>query len=218
MKAPRLLTALVLGLAAAILAAPAAGPGRPTPAPDLQRLARLYEDCRYFDLRDAVARVEGGTALELEFFRGAVDQVFNRLDAAVPRLLRFVETTRAGPPRTLTMEALALLGDAYRRLGRYREAASAFRELHGRFGPVLDPEARANIASQADLWSALAGVLPQTVEVEADSAIRMTKRHLPVRVGGRTFFVGYDTGANMSVLYKSIADEIGIAVYGPPTK
>ena len=115
----------------------------------------------------------------------------------------------------LSKEAGVLLADAFRRLGRYREAADAFRSVLDRFGPVLDDDERANYEDHAGSLSSLAAIPPQSVEFTADTAIRMTNRHFPVLVGGRTFFVGYDTGANVSVLYKSMADELAIAIYGP---
>jgi hypothetical protein len=185
---------------------------------DIRPIVRLYETGRYFELRDALMPLKDDPSVDLEFFRGAVDQVFNRLDTAVPRLRGFLAATERGPARMLAKEAWVLLADAFRRLGRYREAADAFRSVLDRFGPVLDDDERASYRNQADSWSSLAGIPPQSVEFTADTVIRMTKRHFPVSVGPRTFFAGYDTGANMSVLYKSIADELGIAIYGPAVR
>jgi hypothetical protein len=204
--------AAIFALAGA-LAALSAVPAGPTT--DLQRLARLYEDSRYFELRDALAPLRDDPAPDLEFFRGTVDQVFNRLEPAVSRLRRFLAAAEKGPVRMLTKEAGVLLADAYLRLGRYREAAVALRGVLARFGPILDEEERANLEKQAGLLAALAGVPPQKVEIPADTAIRMTDRHFPVQVGRRTFFAGYDTGANLSVLYESMAAELGVPLYGP---
>jgi hypothetical protein len=204
--------ALIFALAGALAAAPA-----PTKT-ELQRLARLYEDSRYFELRDALVPLRDDPTPDLEFFRGTVDQVFNRLEPAVSRLRRFLATAEKGPLRTLTKEAGVLLADAYRRLGRYREAAAALRAVLRRFGPVLDEGERANLAKQADLLAALAGVPPQSVDIPTDTVIRMTDRQFPVRAGRRTFFAGYDTGANLSVLYESLASELGVPLYGPGIK
>lgn len=204
--------ALIFALAGALPAASA------EPVTDLQRLARLYEDSRYFELRDALAPLRDDPTPDLEFFRGTIDQVFNRLELAVYRLRRFLAAAEKGPLRMLTKEAGVLLSDAYRRLGRYREAAAALRGVLGRFGPVLDEEERANLEKQAGLLASLAGVPRQSVEIPADTVIRMTDRQFPVRVGPRTFFAGYDTGASLSVLYESMARELGIPLYGPAIK
>ncbi len=199
-------------------AAASAGLGQPKTADPLQHLARLYKDSRYFELRDAVAQMENHTSLEMEFFRGAVDEVFNRLDSTVSRLRSYLRSAEKGPARMMNKEAWVLLADAFRRAGRYREAGETRREILDRFGPVLSQEERTNCENQAGLWSALADIPPQGVEVVEDTTIRMTNSQFPVRVKDRTFFVGYDTGANLSVLYKSIADELGVAIYGPAIK
>ncbi len=209
-----LAAALALFLAAAALA----GPGRSRAQDPIEPLVRLYRDCRYFELRDAVAKLENDTSVEMEFFRGAVDEIFNRLDSAVSRLRSYLRSTEKGPARMMAKEAWVLLADAFRRSGRYREAGEARREILDRFGPVLGQEEKTNCENQVGLWSALADIPPQAVEVGEDTTIRMTNRQFPVRVKDRTFFVGYDTGANLSVLYKSIADELGVVIYGPAIK
>ena len=187
-------------------------------ADPLERLAKLYEDSRYFELRDALALMKDHPSPDMEFFRGAVDDVFNRLDSAVSRLRSFLRSNETSPARMLTKEAWSLLADAFCRLGRYRETAAAHQEILSRFGPILDKEERANCESQVRLWSSLADVPPQKVEIAEDTTIRMTKRHFPVRVKDRTFLVGYDTGSNLSVLFKSMADELGVPIYGPAIK
>ena len=82
--------ALIFALAGALTA------GSAVPTADLQRLARLYEDSRYFELRDALALLRDDPAPDLEFFRATVDQVFNRLEPAISRLRTDQGTT---PPR-----------------------------------------------------------------------------------------------------------------------
>lgn len=188
------------------------------PKAPLGRLARLYEESRFFELRDALASMGPGGPADLEFFRAAVDQVFDRLDPAVAGLETFIRSNRNAPPRMLTKEAWVLLADAYRRLGRYRQAAEAYRQAFARFGGLLDAEERAGLESQFALWAALAGAPPQTVEVAGDTRVRMKARCFPVRIGGRAVLFGYDTGSNVSILYKSVADAMGLAVHGPPVE
>lgn len=181
----------------------------------VERLARLYEECRFFELRDGLASHEADRSPDVEFFRGVVDQVFNRLEPAVLRLRGFLEATRDAPPRMLTKEALVLLADTYRRLGRYGEAAACFRETLARLGHRIGADERAGYENQFEVWSSLAGVPPTVAEVAADATIRMTNRLIPVQVGGRAFFAGYDTGANLSVLFGSAAEELAVPVSGP---
>ena len=208
----------ILLAALAVSVAASAALGRAKAVDPLARLTRLYESGRYFELRDAVALLGEEPAIEMEFFRGAVDEIFNRLDPAVIRLRRFLSLSETGPASMMNKEAWVLLADAFRRLGRYRQAAEARREILVRYGAIFDKEERANFENQIALWSALAGVPPQTVEGGIDTTISMTDRRFPVHAGGRTFFVGYDTGSNLSVLYRSIAEELDVPTLGPATK
>ncbi|MEN6311193.1 MAG: retropepsin-like aspartic protease, partial [Acidobacteriota bacterium] len=210
--------ALVVALALSFSAAAPAVADRQTAANPMDRLARLYEDHRHFELRDALARIKNWPSIDREFFRGAVDQAFNRLDPAVLRLRNYLQATEDRPGRMLAKEAWALLADAFCRLGRYREGAEAWRRILDRFGDALDDDERAGCESQFALWSALSGVAPQSVDVEADTTIRMKNRQFPVSVGDRVFYVGYDTGASLSVLYESAANELGVRIYGPPVR
>jgi hypothetical protein len=209
-----LAAALTLFLAAAALA----GLGREEAPDPLEPLVRLYKDCRFFELREAVAKLENNTSVEVEFFRGAVANSFNRLDLAVSGLLRYLDGASADAKRPLAKEAWVLLADCYRRLGQYRKSAGAQRTILKRYGAMLDAPEKANRVNQDVIWSALADVPSQTIEISGDSAIRMERRLLPVRVKDRIIYVAYDTGANLSVLYRSAADDLGLTLYGSSIK
>jgi hypothetical protein len=46
----------------------------------------------------------------------------------------------------------------------------------------------------------------------------MENRHFPVRIKDRTYYFAYDTGASLSVLYRSAASELGLALLGEGAK
>ncbi len=183
-----------------------------------QRLRRLYRDDRYFDLRNAVAEAGEDAAPDLDFFRGASANAFNKLDDAATALVRYLEGGTPASPRPLALEAWRLLADTWRRSGRYRKAGEAYRTIIERYGESLDAPDKSNYENQAGLWSALAEFPPQTIEVRGDSAIRMENRFLPVRFDRRILYFAYDTGANLSVLYESAAKELGLALIGSGMK
>jgi hypothetical protein len=184
----------------------------------MERISNLYEEGRYFELRDALPAFNDDSSIEVEFYRGAVDQIFNRLDTAVLWLEKYLLDTAAGLAQPRGKDARFLLADAFYRQGNYRKAAEICRKILDRYGSVLDGEEKANCENQAALWTALSGVPPLSVEVHSDTTIRMMDRHFPVRVGNVTVLFGYDTGSNLSVLCRSAADELGLAVHGPPIK
>jgi Aspartyl protease len=182
-------------------------------------LERLYKDHRYFELRDAVESGKDSPAPEMEFYKGAVDDIFNRLEPAVTHLRSYLEGgPSAGSDLPLAKETWVLLGDAYLRLGHYRKAAEAQRLILERYGTGLDAGDKTNRESQIVLWSALADVPPQTVEIPEAMEMAMENRHFPVRIKDRDFYFSYDTGASLSVLYQSAAEELGFALLGQGAK
>ena len=207
--------ALAASLAFALAAVPAAPAGRANPLDDLARLCR---DSRYFELRDAVARRAGDPSPALDFYRGAVDVAFTRLGPAVDHLRGCLDGPAGDPAPALARAARQLLADAYGHAGRYRDAAETLRTLLDSHGPRPDAAERTALENRLLLWSALAEVPPQTVEILGNSVIRMDDRHIPVGVMGRTLSLGYDTGANLSILFLSAADELGLPLLGPAVK
>jgi len=205
-------------LAVSLPAAALAGLGQRKASDPIEPLLRLYKNCRYFELRDAVAELKNNASIEVEFFRGAVANTFNRLDLAVAGLLRYLDGASLDSPRPLAKEAWVLLADSYRRSGQYRKSAEAQRSILEGYGAGLEASEKANRENQLAIWSALADVPPQTVEVFGDSAIPMEKRLLPIRVKDRIIYVAHDTGSSLSVLYKSAADELGLVLYGSGIK
>jgi tetratricopeptide (TPR) repeat protein len=185
----------------------------------LARLERLYKDRRYFELRDAVNSMKEAPNPEMEFYRGAVDDAFNRLDSSINRLRRYLEAggTAGGDP-PLAREAWVILGSAYMRSGQYRKAAEAQRRILERFGTALEKEERTNRQSQVILWSALADAPPQSLERLGESVIPLENRHFPVRIKDKTFYFMYDTGASLSVLYQSAAQELGLTLLAQGAK
>ncbi len=195
--------------------------------PDLFHLGRLYKDHRYFELRDAVKSMRGTSSREFEFYKGAVDNIFNRIDSAIAHLWNYLDSAQAavaaaglpaGRDLALEKEAWILLADSYWRSGRFRKSAEAQRVILERFGTTLDAGEKTNRESQAILWSALADSPPQSVDIPKDSSISMENGQFPIRIKDRTYYFAYDTGASLSVLYLSAATELGLALLGQGAK
>jgi hypothetical protein len=93
---------------------------------------------------------------EMEFYRGAVDDFFNRLDSAVAHLWNYLEGGAAsGFDLPLAQEAYTLLRDAYGRAGQYRKTAEIRRLVLERYRTGVDAGKETNRSSQSAIWSAL---------------------------------------------------------------
>ncbi len=193
--------------------APAAGPA--PAAVDEARLAELYRTQDCFGLRDALAGYGARRGGALDFYRAAADVAFSRPDAAIPELRRFLRSRQASADPRRRQTAYELLGDAYVRTGRYREAAQVYRRLAGE--ATTDSTGRDNAANVRGLWAALAGTPAQTVETPGP--VRLATPHdraglvnVPVAANGRTTDFVWDTGANLSTVTESTAREMGFRV------
>jgi len=204
--------------AALIVTSAAAGPAVSAQDKDGDRLKEilgLYQTYRYFDLRDALSGMENDSSPELVFLRAVKASVLNRLDEAI---LGFFDYLRKGParqPRLLAANAWIHLADAYRRAGQYRNAAGAYRLVIERFGSSLEASDRAGYENEAILWSSLAEVPPQTVEILGDSVLEMENRCFPVLIKDKIHYVMHDTGSSLSVLYDSAAEDLGLTTIDP---
>lgn len=212
------LVASVLSAAAFAAAAPpppgAAGEIPTAPDP----LASLYAERRYFELREALDDPKAGAAAEVEFYRGAVDQVFNRLEDSIARLEQYLRDTDAGADPLKREEACYLLAESFTRRGCYQKAAETYRQILQRFGPVLSPEEKAICENQEQFVAALAGFPPMSVRIDDDTTIGMIDRRFPVLVNDRTVFFKYDTGSSVSILCWSAAAVLDVSIQGPPVR
>lgn len=187
-------------------------------ADPIDRLLRLYQAHRYFELHEALAGTKDLGHSELAFFRAADASTGNRLGEAVAGFLDYLRGETAEVPKPLAREARSNLADAYRRAGQYRKAGEAYRLVLECFGGELEVADRTNYESQTALWSALADVPPQEVRVHGGSDIPMEKRSFPVRIKNADVYVWYDTGASLSVLYESAARDLRCVLRGSGMK
>lgn len=205
------LTAAGALVALAACGAPSAGPA-PRVA-DVARLDSLYraQDC--FGLRDALAGMQGGAAVD--FYRAAAAVAFNRPDEAVGELRRFLDSPAAAADGARRQTAYELLGDAYVRTGQYARAAEVYAALAG--DAAADSAARENAANVRGLWAALARTPAQTVEAPGPVRVATTRDranlvNVQVEAGGQRIDFVYDTGANLSTVSESTAREMGFRV------
>jgi predicted aspartyl protease len=219
MRAPgRLLRSAAAATFAAWVAAcgaPASGPAPRVAAADVARLDSLYrrQDC--FGLRDALAGMRGGAAVD--FYRAAAAVAFNRPDEAVDELRRFLASPAAAEDAARRQAAYELLGDAYVRTYRYAEAAEVYAALGS--DASADSAGRENAGNVRGLWSALAGTPAQTVEAAGPVRVATTRDranlvNVEVQAGGQRIDFVYDTGANLSTVTESTAREMGFRVLG----
>lgn len=187
--------------------------GRPG---ELAKLKQLYDQKRYFELRDAVESYRGDEGARMLFFRGAVANLLNRPRTSTKYLKQYV--ARAGADDEWLSEAYTLLADDFVKLYEYGQAADAYRTTLERFKQTLKPGEVEDYENAAALYGALRSVPRQSVSAGESARLNGPSPgagwKAPVEANGRRIELGLDTGANVSLLAKSVAEKLGVKMLG----
>jgi len=181
-------------------------------------LRRLYAEKRYFELRDRLEELGDDNSPELDFFRGAVDNIFNRLPSSITWLLSYLEKTGGSQPAAWIKECYILLADSYRKSFHYARAAEINERILVLFRNELDDQEKADHENEFRLWAALKDVPAQVAEFSGETNVRMDDSHVPMTINGHDIALTYDTGADLSVLIASLAREFELDLSEVPVK
>jgi hypothetical protein len=205
---------LLSALAFASVCAPAAAVAQQRRADEISKLKQLYDAKRYFELREAVARYRGKPDARLLFFRGLLANVFNRPESSAALLNRYV--ARAGGDDALLPDAYAALADDYAKTFDYAKAAAAYRALLDRFRGKLRPDEIGGYENVLALYGALRETPRQTVTVGADTVLGEPAAEygwsVIVEANHARVALGLDTGADISLLARSVAEKLGAKI------
>jgi hypothetical protein len=171
----------------------------------IKKIKHLYERKQYFELRDTLAAAGNDHSKALLFYRGAVDNKFNRLNRSIIHLQDFLKQAGGQTDNNLVVDGYRLLADNYIKTHQYRKAGQAYQEILTKYRHTLDKKAEDDIKNSALLWQALADVPPQTAVFAGESKIQSIKGRFPFEINGHAIPLSFDTGANLSVLIESLA-------------
>lgn len=200
---------LVLGAVACAIACHSEMPR----APAVPSLAQLDAAGDVFALRDRLATSPASD--DLAFYRAVVAYAFNQPVESRRAASAFLTAAAPGDPRA--PRARALIEAALVREGRYADAAAAMEDLLAHHAAALDAAKLDDDRNELALWRALAGAPAQTVRATAASHIPMHRDRVgllrvPAAVGPVTTELVVDTGANLSVLSRSLAERAGLTI------
>jgi hypothetical protein len=184
----------------------------------LSELQKLYSEKRYFELRDELKAYNNETTPELFFFRGAVDNIFNRLPESIENLRAYIDKVGKSTRNSWTQECYDLLADSYRKSHQYGKAAEINHKILELFKHRLDADSRADHENEYKLWNALKDFPPQYVSFLGHTRLQMERNHVPFTINGHDIALTYDTGADLSVIISSRAEEFGLEVVDIPIK
>lgn len=183
---------------------------------EIEKLRQLYDRKRYFELRDAVDSSRGQADASLLFFRGVVANVFNRPRASIAYLRQYL--ARAGDDGAQLSDAYTTLADDFIKLSDYDKAADAYRTILDRFKQRLTPDEIEDYENSTAIYDALRHVPRQRVIVRRAARLNEPSREagwsVTVEADQQRVALGLDTGANISLLAKSVAARLGVKMLG----
>lgn len=203
-------------LAAVLVLRPAAAQKPPAEQDPYAPLQRLYTARRYFELRDRLQDYPESDSPELLFYRGAVSNIFNRLPESIALLEGYLQKAGGAKSGRWTREAYRLLADDHRKSYQYGKAADNFEKILILFRDELNEKELLDIQNEFRLWHALRDVPPQTKQIAGASTVRMDGAHIPLNINGNDLALGYDTGADLSVLISSLARQFKLRMVDVP--
>jgi len=166
-------------------------------------LAQLYDQHRWFELRDAIA---GRTVAPL--YAGAVASAFNQTAAAESLLNRAVRDARTQEEANIAREELAGL---YLRLSRSRDMLRIFDDM------LAAAPGRADIRNGRDGFEPFRRVPNQTAHVGRRTsfacAVTSNGVTLPARINGKRVDWLFDSGFSNTSLSEGEARALGVSVH-----
>ena len=111
--------------------------------------------------------------------------------------------------------ALSVLADDYEKTFQYSAAADAYTELVQNFQPYMSAEDFGKAKQEAQRWNLLRGAPPQTSVVDGPFTIKTDRNRMgllqtSVTIAGQTISMILDTGANLSAISRSMAQQLGL--------
>lgn len=168
----------------------------------------------FFSARDNYAANRKQLSRNERLFTEAfLDNAFNRLQESEQKTVRLLNTKNTFAD-TLQLALLELQQDNLVKLFRYGEAAELTKNILHNFGDQLNEKDRADYENSLKLWSALASVPPQTVQLHASSQLMVKDKAglntLQVSANNQEMAFIFDTGANFSTVPESTARQLGM--------
>jgi predicted aspartyl protease len=188
----------------------------PRPGAKASALAHLEASGDVFALRDRLAARPDVAGPELAFYRAVVAHAFNRPAESRAAAAAFLASHPADHDRR-ARRARELIATALVREGRYGAAATAIEDVLAHHAQELDARQLANHRNDLAIWRALRDAPVQTVSATAASHLAMHRDvanllRVSAVIGAVTTEVVVDTGANLSVVTRSLAGRAGLAI------
>jgi len=151
------------------------------------------------------------------YYNAIINNVFNQAEKSNLAILTLLESHASSVTDTMLNELYGRKLLNHVNLFEYAEAAKTSELILNNFEALNDSTELENLRNEIKIWSALKDVGKQEIIKTGDATIPMVKDkvglfNVDVTFGETTKNLLFDTGANFSVLVKSVALELGFSI------
>ncbi|MEM1451392.1 MAG: retropepsin-like aspartic protease [Planctomycetota bacterium] len=174
-----------------------------------EALQRLVDARAWFELRDALEGDLDLGAGQRAYFEARRDAVFNEPARSSQRARAALKSGDLAPAQILALRRLLPLNDMRR--SAWDDGLATTDDLLLRHENDLAPEDLTNARNQRLIFAALAGAPPRSVEIGGDFVVAPDENgRIPLLLEGEPVAFAVDTGANLSVAMRSVAERVGL--------
>ncbi len=179
-------------------------------------LNALATDLNYFTLKEEFKK--SSTELSQRdslYFEAILSNAFNNPEKSNEAIEAFFKTPKEETNDSLVEKMLntQLINNIY--WAQYKEALKINENLQHNYASVIDSAKMEDLKNTHKIWKALENIPPQEVTITADVALPILKDNaglstLATKIGNTTTDFVFDTGANFSVIQRSVAKSLGM--------
>ncbi len=181
-------------------------------------LNALITDLDYFSLREEFNNnKEHLNKKDSLYFEAILANAFNNPEKSNEAIDAFFKIKEKEAKDSLEEKMLVAKLTNYIHLGQYKEALHINEELQKDYAEFLDSTKLEDLKNTHKIWKALENTTPQEVSIASDIALPLIKDKaglatLATQIGNTTTHFVFDTGANFSVIQRSVAESLGMTL------
>ncbi len=184
----------------------------------VKKLEHFIEVSDFFKLKETYSNnLDQLSETHSLYYSAIINNVFNQAEKSNLAIGELLEKHAMSLTDTMLNELYGTKLLNHVNLYEYSEAAKASEFIQNNFVALNDSTDLENLQNEIKIWTALKNAPKQEISKTADARIPMTKDkvglfNIDVSFGNTTKNLLFDTGANFSVLVKSLAKELGLEI------
>lgn len=181
-------------------------------------LQALLNANNFIEFARRLPEAEGLRPEQVKYFRGTLAYRQGRFDQVIDPLVEAVRTKESSLTPSQKESAFEILAQTEAKTFQYGFSAKMYRDIEEMYGAQMGNGGMHEIEEKQHLASLLEQVPAETVRFSGDFTLERGKGELaseyPIRIRGKEFWAQLDTGASVSLITESTAQEWKVKMLG----